>query len=275
MQEFTEGYRREVIDGGHKMIDNSFWTVKFFSPNTGQKGSGVVFLGHNQFFGGDSNYYYVGNYNINDSLLEGIVEITHFFGEPSAIFGKSLRLKIKLSGHIQEPVMKLDGHLIDNPSVRIEVVCTKLTSSPIEQKREGLFYNGQYYEAQSIVKQIFSNAKQKIILIDNYLDDIVLNLLSVKNPKVEVNIIAKQIKPAFKASAIAFNKQYGDLLIRTSNSFHDRFVIIDEQDYYHFGASIKDLGNLTFMFSAIEEQDIIDSLKTKFYQEWNAANIEV
>lgn len=257
------------------MIDNSFWAVKFLNLNNGASGSGVVSLVNNQLFGGDSNYYYIGNCNIRDNLLDATVEIVHFFGEPLAIFGKSLHSKIKLSGNIQEPVMKLNGNVIDNPSVRIEVTCTKLTPHHIEQKREGLFYNGQYYEAQSIVKQIFSNAKQKIILIDNYLDDIVLDLLSVKNPKVEVNIIAKQIKPAFKASAITFNKQYGNLSIRTSNSFHDRFVIIDEQDYYHFGASIKDLGNLTFMFSAIEERDIIDSLKTKFYQEWNVANVEV
>lgn len=258
------------------MSDNTFWTVKFrnLAANNAD-GAGVVSLVNNQFFGGDSNYYYIGHYTVRDNVLDATVEINHFSGRPSAIFGNSPYAKIKLSGYLQEPLMKLDGHLVDNPSVRIEVVCTKQTSSPIEQKREGLFYNGQYYEAQGVVKRIFSSAKLKIILIDNYLNDTVIDLLSVKNSSVEVNIIAKQIKPGLKASAIAFNKQYGNLSIRTSNSFHDRFVIIDEQHYYHFGASIKDLGNLTFMFSAIEEQDIIDSLKTKFYQEWNAANIEV
>jgi hypothetical protein len=256
-------------------MENSFWTVRFFSPNTGDHGDGVVLMMNGKLFGGDSYYYYIGSYNIIDNYFGATIDVTHFSGQPLAIFGQSLNLKIRLSGQVQEPVMKLKGHLVNNPSLRAEVVCTKVTQAGMSQKKEGLFYEGQYYDAQRVIKTIFSDADQKIILIDNYVDDIVLDLLTVKKPKVEVNILGKTIKPSFKASAITFSKQYGNLSIRTSKSFHDRFLIIDEKKYYHFGASIKDLGNLTFMFSLIEEESVVNSLKAKLSQEWAVANVEI
>ncbi len=257
------------------MLEESFWTITFFSPTTEASGTGVVFLTGNQIFGGDKNYYYIGNYNVSNGFLEGNVDITHFAGDPQLIFGKKLNVRIKISGKIQEPNLKLTGYVIEAPAFKVEINCTKRTSKSIAPKREGIFFNGQFFDAQSVIKDILSSASKTIVIIDNYLDDIVLDLLTVKHPNVKVNILARQIKPNFKASAITFNKQYGNLSIRTSKNFHDRFVIIDDKQYYHFGASIKDLGNLTFMFSAIEEQDVIDSIRNKFTQEWTIATVEV
>lgn len=114
-------------------------------------------------------------------------------------------------------------------------------------------------------------------MVDGYISDYVLDLLTIKKPEITVNILTytKTISPVLKTKATAFNKQYSNLSIRTSDAFHDRFLIIDEKDFYHFGASIKDLGNRGFMFSRIEEQKVINALCTELSQEWKKAKVEV
>ncbi len=148
----------------------------------------------------------------------------------------------------------------------------------LQTTKEGVFFAGQYFDALQIVKQILLNAQQSIIIIDRYINDDVLKLLTSKLPEVEVNIITKSIPPTLNTEATAFNKQYGKpgrLSIRTSDAFHDRFVIVDDRDFYHFGASIRDLGHRGFMFSRIEEPEVIDGLRKKWIQEWQKATITI
>lgn len=141
--------------------------------------------------------------------------------------------------------------------------------------REGVFFAGQYFDALQRVREILSNAKQSIAIIDGYINEDVLNLITSKDTAVEVKILTKTVSPALRTAANAFNRQYGKLSIRTSQAFHDRFMIIDSRDFYHFGASIKDLGNRGFMFSRIEEQVVINALSKQWIQEWKGANVEV
>jgi len=125
--------------------------------------------------------------------------------------------------------------------------------------REGVFFSGQHFDALMLFSDILSNAQQNILLIDGYIDKSVLNLLTAKKKDADVSILTfpKSITPALKTAAEAFNKQYKNLSIRTSQAFHDRFVIVDDNNFYHFGASFKDLGKRGFMFSHIEEPDEI------------------
>jgi hypothetical protein len=141
--------------------------------------------------------------------------------------------------------------------------------------REGLFFSGQYFDAIQRVREILANAQKNITIIDSYIDQRILDIITSKKPNVAVVILTKDVTPALKAAAIAFNKQYGGLSIRKSLAFHDRFIIIDDSDFYHFGASIKDLGNRGFMFSRIEEAEIVKSLLDRFALEWAKAQIEV
>lgn len=141
--------------------------------------------------------------------------------------------------------------------------------------REGLFFSGQYFDAVQLIADIISSARQSIMIVDNYLNEKVLNLMTAKGSSVEVKIITRKVWPAFKTKAVEFNKQYGGLHIRSSKEFHDRFVVIDGTDFYHFGASIKDLGNKGFMFSRIEEPEITKSLSSRLSQEWAKAKPEV
>jgi hypothetical protein len=130
------------------------------------------------------------------------------------------------------------------PESRADKLSLQITIS-----REGVFFAGQYFDALQKVTEILEHADTEICIIDRYVDSAVLNLLTRKKSSVTVNILTKSVDPALKAAAIAFKKQYGKLAIRTSNAFHDRFIIIDNKDFYHFGASIKDVGKRGFMFS--------------------------
>jgi hypothetical protein len=141
--------------------------------------------------------------------------------------------------------------------------------------REGVFFAGQYFDALLRVNEILSQAKLNIVIIDGYVNENVLNILSGKANGVVVNILTKNTSPALIAAANAFNMQYGNLSIRTSSAFHDRFVIVDERDFYHFGASIKDLGNRGFMFSLIEEPIVINSLRMQWPQDWAKAAVVI
>jgi len=141
--------------------------------------------------------------------------------------------------------------------------------------REGVFFAGQYFDALQKITVILEYADTQIDIIDGYISSGVLNLLTRKKSCVAVNILTKSVDPALKAAAIAFNKQYGKLAIRMSNSFHDRFIVIDNKDFYHFGASIKDVGKRGFMFSRIEEEDVIKAVQKKLVEEWNRATVAI
>jgi len=142
--------------------------------------------------------------------------------------------------------------------------------------REGLFLPGQRFDALQFAVQILSMAQTTIVIIDGYIHHDVLSLLKAKRDGVMVQILtkAKALPPDIPPLASAFNQQYGQkgsLSIRTSEAFHDRFLIIDDTDFYHFGASLKDLGSRGFMFSRIEEPAVIEALRKTFTEEWSTA----
>ena len=148
----------------------------------------------------------------------------------------------------------------------------------INVSREGVFFEGQYFDALQLVKKILSDAQRSIIIIDAYVNGHVLNLLTSKETAVEVNILTKTVSPLLKTEATAFNKQhgkYGKLSIRASHAFHDRFLFIDDKDFYHFGASLKDLGHGGFMFSRLEDPKEIEKVRREFAQEWAKSPLEV
>ena len=143
--------------------------------------------------------------------------------------------------------------------------------------REGVFFAGQFFDALLKITNLITHAKISIVIIDGYIDEDVLNILTAKNAGVVASILtkSKSVLPALVTAGNAFNKQYPSLSIRTSEAFHDRFVIIDDSDFYHFGASIKDLGKRGFMFSRIEESFVIDALRAEFSNEWAKATVVI
>lgn len=116
---------------------------------------------------------------------------------------------------------------------------------------EGIFYDGQIFDAYKFVTDIIKSAKQSIILIDNYIDESVLVLLSKRMPQVEAIIYSVAISNQLKLDIKRFNAQYPPIEARAFNKSHDRFLIIDHTTVYHIGASMKDLGKKWFAFSKI------------------------
>ena len=117
--------------------------------------------------------------------------------------------------------------------------------------KEGIFYEGQIYDAYTFVGDIVKGAKNSIILIDNYIDDSVLTLLSKRHPGVSAVIYTQRISKQLKLDIDKHNAQYEPIQMNEFSNSHDRFLIIDEKEVYFIGASIKDLGKKWFAFSKI------------------------
>ncbi len=117
---------------------------------------------------------------------------------------------------------------------------------------EGIFFDGQIFDAYLFVSDIIKSATTSIVLIDNYVDESVLVLLSKRNPNVETTIYTASIPAQLKLDLKKFNAQYQKIEVRTFTKSHDRFLIIDSKTVYHIGASLKDLGKKWFAFSKIE-----------------------
>lgn len=115
--------------------------------------------------------------------------------------------------------------------------------------------------------------KTRLMLVDGYLGADTLSLLPTTGVALDI-LIRPPILPAVKTLCQAFKTQHGYLVVKTSFAFDDRFVVIDNSAVYHFGASIKDLGKKAFMFSLIEEPEIVAALHSKIATEWRTAAVE-
>ncbi|MBD5291182.1 MAG: virulence RhuM family protein [Bacteroides sp.] len=119
------------------------------------------------------------------------------------------------------------------------------------QPKEGVFFNGQIFDAYALIADLIRQANKRIVVIDNYIDDSVLVQLSKRNPGVIVDIYDGQISKQLRQDVEKHNEQYPGVTLHKYAKAHDRFLIIDE-DVYHIGASLKDLGKKLFAFSKME-----------------------
>ena len=118
--------------------------------------------------------------------------------------------------------------------------------------KQGVLFEGQVFEAHKFVSDIVRSAEKSIILIDNYVDDTVLTLFSKRKQGVVLKILTKNLSKQIILDIQKFNEQFPPAEIKEFNHSHDRFMIIDEKDLYHFGASLKDLGKKWFGFSKMD-----------------------
>lgn len=117
--------------------------------------------------------------------------------------------------------------------------------------REGIFVDGQIYDAYEFTERLIKSAKKSIVLIDNYVDESVLTMMSAKEKKVAVDVYTKDLPKALLLAKDKFNSQYGKLSIHQLKNVHDRFMIIDDETIYLIGASLKDAGKKLFAFTQI------------------------
>jgi hypothetical protein len=134
------------------------------------------------------------------------------------------------------------------------------TTKEVKQK---IFFNGQIYDAFSLMVELVEKAGTELILIDNYVDINTLNILSKKKDGVNVLIVTSGKGNLTEKDIAKFNSQYPKLKVKISKDFHDRFLIIDRRDVYHIGASIKDAGKKSFGITKLEVEELTKSLLAK------------
>ena len=117
---------------------------------------------------------------------------------------------------------------------------------------EGIFFNGQIFDAYKLATDLIRSARQSIVLIDNYIDESVLLMLSKRDGDVSATVYTGFISPQLRLDIDRFNSQYPPVEVRTCTKSHDRFLIIDSSEVYHIGASLKDLGKKLFAFSKLD-----------------------
>ena len=125
---------------------------------------------------------------------------------------------------------------------------------------QGIFFEGQVFDAYELFSKIIRKATTHIILIDNYIDETTLIHLSKKNPKVQALILTHPINKELELDIQKANHQYGNFKLKKFNKSHDRFLIIDQKEIYHLGASLKDLGKKLFAFSLLDNSSVQDLL---------------
>lgn len=122
--------------------------------------------------------------------------------------------------------------------------------------REGIFVDGQIYDAYEFIERLIKSAQKSILLIDNYVDETVLTMMSRKQEGVQVDIYTKEITNTLQLAEKHFNTQYGGLTIHTTQICHDRFLVIDDKTIYLIGASLKDAGKRLFAFTQMDSSQI-------------------
>ena len=176
-------------------------------------------------------------------------------------------IAVKVSVEIMEAFVEMRRMLISNASLFHRLDKIELKQLDTDQKFEaifkamgsdklhsekGVFYNGQIFDAYTFVSDIIRSAKSSIILIDNYVDDTVLTLLGKRNNNVTATIHTKTISNQLRLDLQRYNSQYPPIEVEVFSDAHDRFLIIDDTELYHIGASLKDLGKKWFAFSRMD-----------------------
>ena len=178
---------------------------------------------------------------VNKQIMRAFVSMRHFMVNNASVFSRLETIEyhqLEMQQHQQES------------DKRIEEVFRRLDEGNAKPK-QGVFYNGQVYDAYTFVSDLIKSAKKRIVLIDNYVDETVLTLLDKRDNNVSAIIYTQQISRQLQLDIDRHNAQYAPIDVETFRLSHDRFLCIDD-DVYHIGASIKDLGKKWFGFSKME-----------------------
>ena len=170
---------------------------------------------------------------VNINIMRAFSAMRSFLMNNAAIFQRMDQLEMKQ--------LKTDE--------KVDAILDKLGDN--DKPKEGIFFNGQIFDAYALISDLIRQAKKRIVVIDNYIDDSVLVQLSKRLHGVTVDIYDGQISKQLRQDVDKHNEQYPGVTLHKYTKAHDRFVIIDE-DVYHIGASLKDLGKKLFAFSKMD-----------------------
>ena len=179
-------------------------------------------------------------------------------GTQFRIWATSVLKDYLLKGYaINQRMNRIENNL-ENLAEKVNAISLQIQSTAIPNS--GIFFNGQVFDAYELASKIIRSAKTSIVLIDNYIDESTLTHLAKKNEHVKVLLLSKTISKQLDLDVKKANEQYGNFELREFSLSHDRFLIIDNTDVFHLGASIKDLGKKWFAFSKLEKTSVANIL---------------
>jgi len=172
-------------------------------------------------------------------------------GTQFRIWAKTVLREYLLKGYvINQRVDRIENNL-DNLSKEVSKISLQIKTN--ELPTQGIFFEGQLFDAYVFANDLIKSAKKSIILIDNYIDESTLLMLSKRNPKCNATIYTQKLTAQLQLDLAKYNEQYPRIDIKTLKTSHDRFLILDRKEVYHIGASLKDLGKKWFGFSKLNE----------------------
>ena len=185
---------------------------------------------------------------VNIQIMRAFVSMRKFLLNNAQIFQRIGRTEQKILEHDDKFDKIFD--IIQSRSIKPE---------------KGIFFDGQIFDAHKFFSDIIRTANASIILIDNYIDDSVLTLFTKRKENVNVTIFTKEISGQLSLDLKKYNSQYPSIEVKEFKRSHDRFMIIDNKEVYHFGASLKDLGKKWFAFSKFDKEafTLLDKLELK------------
>ena len=187
----------------------------------------------------------------NDIAVQVSIHIMDAFVE--------MRKFISINGQVFERLTNVEYKLLEHDN-KFNQVFNELQKNKEQEFKQKIFFKGQIWDSYELIIDIIKTAQSKIVIIDNYIDDTILKMLQKKNKNVQVIILTSQNCNLTKLDIKKFNEQYGVLQIAKTDKFHDRFIIIDNKELYHCGASLKDLGKKCFGINKIEGIEFIENI---------------
>ena len=170
-----------------------------------------------------------------------------------------MRKFISINGQVFERLTNVEYRLLEHDN-KFNQIFNELQKNKEQEFKQKIFFKGQIWDSYELIIDIIKTAQSKIVIIDNYIDDTILKMLQKKNKDVQAIIFTSQNCNLTKLDIKKFNEQYGTLKIARTDKFHDRFIIIDNKELYHCGASLKDLGKKCFGINKIEGIDFIENI---------------
>jgi phage regulator Rha-like protein len=235
---FPESFRFQLTVDEYKSLRSQIVTLKDLSRGQHRKYMPYVFT--------EQGVAMLSSVLRSKTAIEVSVQIMQSFVEMRKFFATHGDLVMKIQ-HIEQKQVLHEAKTQE----KFEALFSALEEKPIVAN-QGIFFDGQVFDAYVFVSKLIRSAKKSIILIDNYIDETVLELLT-KAGKVNIFILTKNITKNLELDIKKYNEQYQDIKLCKFGLSHDRFLIIDQNELYHIGASLKDLGKKWFAFSKFDQ----------------------
>jgi hypothetical protein len=205
----------------------------------------------------DGKTYSVKYYNL-DVIISVGYRVKSKEGTQFRIWANRILKEYLLKGYAVNSRMNLLENKLEILSNKVSEIDIQISSHLIPN--QGVFFDGQVFDAYELTSRLIRSAKFSIVLIDNYMDENTLTQLSKKQKEVKVTLFTKKVTQQLGLDLKKANEQYGNFEVKEFHKSHDRFLIIDRTEIFHLGASLKDLGKKWFAFSKMDKNSVYSIL---------------